>query len=114
MEAFAKELQALIAVHGRWLNDNQIITTLERALSRAWGDACEPQPASLFAAAPKMLEALKSAEPVLSALADEANAAIGEAAQEGGRATAAQLYQAAQAAGLATSVLSAIAKAEGR
>lgn len=59
MEAFAKELEALIAKHGQTLNDNQVIVTLEEALSRAWGDACEPQPASLFANAPAMLEALK-------------------------------------------------------
>lgn len=59
MEAFANALEGLIAKYGQTLSDNEIITTLEEALSRAWGFACEPQPASLFAEAPEMLKALK-------------------------------------------------------
>lgn len=62
---FATELEALVDRHGRGLTSNQIISTLEGALSRAWDQACEPQPASLFATAPRLLEACSAAKQFL-------------------------------------------------
>lgn len=54
-EAFAADIEALVAKYGQKLNDNEVITALEGQLSRAWEDACEPQPKGLWAAAPGLL-----------------------------------------------------------
>ncbi len=65
-ETFAVALEALVDKYGKGLNDNEVITALENQLARAWTDACEPQPAELFRAAPELLAALTSAEDLLA------------------------------------------------
>lgn len=77
-KTFAAELEALVAKHGEKLTDNQVITVLEAQLSRAWEDACEPQPAGLWAAAPAVLAAGQFSLHARSAL-DAFEADIGEA-----------------------------------
>lgn len=64
-EAFAAALEALVSEYGQKLNDNEVITALEGQLTRAWADACEPQPPGLFAAAPQLLGALKELSAVV-------------------------------------------------
>lgn len=72
-EAFAAALEALVAEYGHKLNDNEVITALERQLTRAWADACEPQPPGLFAAAPELLVRLKEACDQIAELSHYAN-----------------------------------------
>lgn len=41
-EAFAAELEAVVAKYGQKINDTECITALEAQLDRAYVDACEP------------------------------------------------------------------------
>jgi hypothetical protein len=46
-EAFARDLEDLVKLFGRKLNDNEVIAALEAQLDRAFADACEPGLAAL-------------------------------------------------------------------
>lgn len=59
-DALKRDIADAIQHHGKWLNDNQVVTALEEALADAWEQACEPQPRGLWRAAPCLLDALKA------------------------------------------------------
>lgn len=54
---FRAALNSLVLDYGTKLTDNEVIGALEAQLGRAWADAGEPQPSSLFAASPDLLAA---------------------------------------------------------
>lgn len=62
-QRFENELAGLINSHGRSLNDNQVITVLERAIDEAYAACGEPEPSKLRVA---MIAALKVAQHALT------------------------------------------------